>query len=276
MSRFVRYESGGSARYGALKGTSIQPLDGELGALRPSGSAPLALSEVKLLAPAVPTKIIAIGPNYRSTFAAAGTPPPKRPMFWTKPATCLNHPEGIIELPPLDHLAANHEVELAIVIGKRAKAVSRRDAENYIFGYTCMNDVTAGDFSTPGAFVASPYFVYGKIFDGFAPLGPCIESDLDVGNLHMECRVNGKVRQSHSTSDHLFNAAELVEMVSNILTLLPGDVISTGSPPGITPLRDGDVIEIEIENIGTLRNYARARTSPTQARLGSDVRNPGE
>ncbi|TAL01058.1 MAG: hypothetical protein EPO08_11635, partial [Rhodospirillaceae bacterium] len=108
-------------------------------------------------------------------------------------------------------------------------------------------------------FFASHYYVDGKIFDTFAPLGPLIETDIDVGNLHLECRVNGKVRQSHSTSDFLFSPAFLVTMISRVLTLLPGDVISMGAPPGVAPLADGDTVEIEIEKIGLLRNYVRNR-----------------
>jgi 2-keto-4-pentenoate hydratase/2-oxohepta-3-ene-1,7-dioic acid hydratase in catechol pathway len=206
----------------------------------------------------VPSKIIAIGPNFYAPFRGANAHPPMETMYWTKPGTVLNHPEGIIELPP-GVPAVNHEVELGIVIGKRAKQVSRDKAHEYILGFTCVNDVTAGDFATPGAFGASPYFVYGKTYDGFGPVGPWIVTDIDTSNLHMETRVNGQVRQSHSTSDRIHDPAEVVARVSNVQTLLPGDVISMGSPPGVAPLVDGDVVEIEIENIGTLRNYARNR-----------------
>jgi len=257
MAKFIRYRCGDVVRYGELRGTTVHPVEGPFGEFRSSQEMPVQLSDVKLLAPAVPTKIIAIGPNYK-TYFSGGTPPPPQPSLWTKPATCLNDPEGAIELPPGHTI--NHECELAIVIGKRAKDIDPSKAQEYIFGYTCMNDVTAGDFATPGAFAASHYFVDGKIFDTFAPLGPMIETELDVGNLHLECRVNGKVRQSHSTSDFLFSPSFLITMISKVLTLLPGDVISTGSPPGVAPLSDGDTVEIEIEKIGILRNYVRKRT----------------
>jgi 2-keto-4-pentenoate hydratase/2-oxohepta-3-ene-1,7-dioic acid hydratase in catechol pathway len=151
----------------------------------------------------------------------------------------------------------NHECELAIVIGRTAKDVTIEAAPGHILGFTCMNDVTAGDFATPGAFGASHYYVDGKIFDGFAPLGPCIVTGLDVGNLKMECRVNGEVRQSHSTSDFLFSPPFLVSLISHVMTLLPGDVISMGAPPGVAPMVDGDVVEVEIEKIGVLRSFAR-------------------
>jgi len=258
MSTYLRYEFEGLTRYGELTGTSIQPLTGDFGAWLAAGAAPRDLAQVRLLAPVAPSKIIAIGPNYKAALYP-GMAVPERPMFWTKPASALNHPEGIIELPP-GVPAVNHEVELGIVIGKRAKQVKRADAHAHILGYTCVNDVTAGDFSVPGAFGASPFFVYGKIYDGFAPIGPWIVTGLDTSNLRVECRVNGEVRQSHTTSDQIFSPAVLVEMVSHIVTLLPGDVISTGAPPGVQPIRHGDVIEIEIEKIGILRNHARDRT----------------
>lgn len=254
MAKIVRYQARDLVEFGHLEGDRIRPMTGNLEDLRPSSRDFLALKDVKLLSPTVPTKIIAIGPNFRAYFSD-GSAPPAQPMLWTKPATCRNDPDGVIELPP-GHIV-NHECELAFVIGKRAKDIDPPHASSYILGYTCMNDVTAGDFATPGAFGASHYFVDGKIFDGFAPIGPHIETELDVGNLRLECRVNGKVRQSHSTADFLFTPQFLVSMISRVLTLLPGDVVSMGSPPGVSPLAHGDVVEIEIENIGILRNYVR-------------------
>jgi 2-keto-4-pentenoate hydratase/2-oxohepta-3-ene-1,7-dioic acid hydratase in catechol pathway len=254
MTKYVRYQHRDTTAYGTLEGTTIHPVDGAFGEFRRSSQPAIQLSAVRLLAPTVPTKIIAIGPNYRAYPGHEQVPL----MMWTKPASCLNDPEGVIELPP-GHPAVNHEAELAIVIGKRAKQVNRLNAAEHIFGFTCMNDVTLGDFSTPGAFGRSPYFVHGKICDGFAPLGPCIVTDLDISDLRLQCRVNGHIRQDHSTADRIHQPADLVAAVSDYVTLLPGDVISTGSPPGVQPMRDGDVVEIEIENIGILRNYARNR-----------------
>jgi 2-keto-4-pentenoate hydratase/2-oxohepta-3-ene-1,7-dioic acid hydratase in catechol pathway len=254
MARYVRYQHGDTTAYGTLEGETIHPVDGAFGDFRLSSRTSVRLDAVRLLAPTVPSKIIAIGPNYRA-YPGHETVPL---MMWTKPASCLNDPEGVIELPP-GHPAVNHEAELAIVIGKPAKQVSPMDAADCIFGFTIMNDVTLGDFSTPGAFGRSPYFVHGKICDGFAPMGPCIVTDLDVSNLRLQCRINGQIRQDHSTADRIHEPADLVAAVSDYLTLLPGDVISTGSPPGVQPMRDGDVVEIEIENIGILRNYARNR-----------------
>src|SRR5262249_13580891 len=160
--KYIRYQLGSSSpRYGELDGTTVYPLDGELAAFRRTAEPPVQLGDVRLLAPAVPTKIIAVGPNYKSPFRGPNALPPMEMRFWTKPASVLNDPEGVIELPP-GVPAVNHEVELAVVIGKRAKQVSPDEAADYIFGYSCLNEVCAGDFSTPGAFPASPYFIHGK------------------------------------------------------------------------------------------------------------------
>jgi 2-keto-4-pentenoate hydratase/2-oxohepta-3-ene-1,7-dioic acid hydratase in catechol pathway len=254
MAKIVRYRSHDIVGFGHLEADLIRPMQGSLESLRPSPRDPVRLADVRLLSPTVPSKIIAIGPNFRAYFADGGVPP-SQPMLWTKPATCRNDPDGVIELPS-GHIV-NHECELALVVGKQAREVDVAAASSYILGYTCMNDVTAGDFATPGAFGASHYFVDGKIFDGFAPIGPHIDTDLDVSNLHLECRVNGEVRQSHSTADFLFTPEFLLATVSRVLTLLPGDVVSMGSPPGVGPISDGDVVEIEIEKIGVLRSYVR-------------------
>jgi 2-keto-4-pentenoate hydratase/2-oxohepta-3-ene-1,7-dioic acid hydratase in catechol pathway len=257
VAKYVRYEHGDGIHHGELREGSIYRLEGTIGDFHPTQDSPVALADVRLLAPTVPSKIIAIGPNYKTMFAGGEFVPPPQPSLWFKSPTGLNDPEGIIELPP-GHVV-NHECELAIVIGRRAKAIEQAQARDYVFGYTCMNDVTGGDMSIPQKWQATHYLIDGKIFDTFAPLGPVIETDLDPRNLHLECRVNGEVRQSHSTSDFLFDPDFVVSLVSQVLTLFPGDVISTGSPPGLAHLHDGDTVEVEIENIGVLRNYARAR-----------------
>ncbi len=257
MATFVRYEHEGRAHHGELRDGAVHRLEGSIGAFRSTGDAGVALADVRLLAPTVPSKIIAIGPNYGAHFAAAGIDPPEQPSLWFKSPTGLNHPEGVIELPE-GHIV-NHESELAIVIGREAKCVPESHAHEHIFGYTCMNDVTAGPFSDPAKWASTHYMVDAKIFDTFAPLGPVIETDIDVSSRHLECRVNGETRQSHSTSDWLFTPAFVISYISHVMTLFPGDVISTGSPPGVAPIVDGDTIEIEIEGIGVLRNYARAR-----------------
>jgi 2-keto-4-pentenoate hydratase/2-oxohepta-3-ene-1,7-dioic acid hydratase in catechol pathway len=253
MARYVRYRYNDRIRYGELRGATIQPLDGEFAAFTACAEASLPLQQVQLLAPSTPSKILSVGPN----FHFEGYPRPTALMIWAHPISCINDPEGIIEIPP-GHPLINHECELAIIIGRRARRVSMAAAAECIFGYTCYNDITAGDFVTPGAFMSSHYYVDGKLFDGFAPFGPSIVTDVDVSRLTMQCRVNGQVRQRDSTANLVFPPAEVVSMVSAVMTLLPGDVIACGSPPGVQPLNDGDVVEIEIESIGTLRNRVRA------------------
>jgi 2-keto-4-pentenoate hydratase/2-oxohepta-3-ene-1,7-dioic acid hydratase in catechol pathway len=257
VARYLRYEKDGVARYGRLDGTSISPLDGIFPDFTPSDDAEVELEQVQLLAPTQPTRIVSVGPGFKCSFPDGAFP--DMPAFWHKPLAALNHHEGIVELPSDEYPGVNHEAELAIVIGRTAKCVSPEQAGDHIFGYTCYNDVTRGDFYKEGAFGASPYFVYGKTYDGFAPVGPWIVTDLDTSDLHIECRINGEVRQSHSTSDRLFTPEQIVSWLSHMGTLHPGDVISTGSPPGMTWMNHGDVCEVEIEGIGVLRNHIRSR-----------------
>ena len=260
MARYLRYEKDGVARYGRLEddGDTITPLDGKLPDFTVSGDGTVSLGDVQLLAPIEPTRIVSCGPGFKCSFEDPSQYP-EMPAFWHKPLVALNHHEGVIELPDDEYPGINHEVELGIVIGRKAKCVSPEQAGAHIFGYTCYNDVTRGDFYKEGAFGASQWFVYGKTYEGFAPVGPWVVTDLDTSDLHLECRINGEVRQSHSTSDRLFTPEQLVSFVSQLGTLNPGDVISCGAPPGMTWMKDGDVCEIEIEGIGVLRNHIRAR-----------------
>jgi 2-keto-4-pentenoate hydratase/2-oxohepta-3-ene-1,7-dioic acid hydratase in catechol pathway len=257
LAKYLRYELDGQIRYGRLDGETIKPLVGDFPDFSDSTDPTVELARVKLLAPTQPTRIVSAGPGFKCSFPDGQFP--DMPMFWHKPLVALNHPEGIIELPSEDYPGVNHEAELGIVIGKTAKCVSPEQARQHIFGYTCYNDVTRGDFYEEGAFGRSPYFVYGKTYEGFAPVGPWIVTDLDIGDLHIECRINGEVRQSHSTADRLFEPEQIVSWLSHMGALNPGDVISCGSPPGMTWMNHGDVCEVEIEGIGVLRNHIRRR-----------------
>lgn len=252
MARIVRYESAGSTGYGELRGEEVLPLAGEFPDFSPGDAPPVPLGSVKLLAPVVPGKIVAIGPGYRVYMQ--GGPGPERPYYWIKPSSTVQDPEGEIVLPP--GITVNHEAEIAIVIGKRTHKVSPEQAMDHVLGYTCCIDVTAGDMADMLAYQQSQLFLDGKIFDTFAPLSPCIATDLDTSDLHIQCRVNGETRQDHSTSDKLWEYDRLVSMISHVLTLEPGDVITTGSIPGVAPMKHGDVVELEIEGIGVLRNRA--------------------
>lgn len=251
----IRFEKDG-IRYGELRGDEIIVLKGDLTNLEPAGLPAIALASVRLLAPVAPSKIVAVGPNFHATMK--GGPIPPRPFLWIKPASTLLDPEGYIDMPP-DVPMVCHESELAIVIGKTARDVSVADAADHILGYSCINDVSAGELTNIPAYVASQFFVDGKVFDTFAPLGPKIVTDIDPLDLRIQCRVNGETRQDHRTSDQIWNPYELVSRISHAMTLYPGDVIATGSPPNPGPFEAGDVIEVEIEGIGILRNHARAK-----------------
>ena len=262
MSKIVRYSyGGGAARFGELRGAKIQPLRGAIGSFSQADEPSVDTKQVRLLAPTTPSKVVAIGPGYRVHLK--GGPAPARPHYWIKPASALLDPEGTIELPSGVPMVC-HESEVAVVIGKVSKDVPIGRAHEHIFGYTCINDVTAGNMVNIPEFLKSQYFVDGKMFDTFCPLGPCIETELSLDNLELECRVNGAVRQHHNTSDLLFSATQLVSMISAILTLNPGDAIATGSPPGMGPLVDGDVVEVEVQGIGVLRNHVRAKSVPAR------------
>lgn len=254
MAKIVRYEHLGAIGHGELRGEEIVPLNGDFPNFSPGNSAAIPLASVKLLAPVVPNKIVAIGPGYKVYMQ--GGPGPERPYYWIKPSSTVQDPEGEIVLP--SGITVNHEAEIAIVIGKRARKVSPEQAMNHVFGYTCCIDVTAGEMADMLAYQQSQLFLDGKIFDTFAPLGPCIVTDLDTSDLRIRFRVNGETRQDHSTSDKLFEYDKLVSMISHVLTLEPGDVITTGSIPGVAPMQPGDVVELEIEGIGILRNRAVA------------------
>jgi 2-keto-4-pentenoate hydratase/2-oxohepta-3-ene-1,7-dioic acid hydratase in catechol pathway len=247
--KLVRFVLANRVQYGALEGDQIQPLEGELHALKPvAGGKPAPLASVKLLSPTAASKVIAIGPGRRRVLGA-NAQPPERPTLFFKPSTAVNNPDDPIIFPPeLDYL--NHEGEIGIVIGRLARRVKRESAADYILGYTCVNDVTAGELRKT---VGTPMMFHAKSYDTFAPFGPVVNTDIDPSNLDTECRVNGAVRVKARTDDLLYAPEFLVSWISHIMTLLPGDVISTGAP-GVGPLKPGDVVEVEIEGIGCLRN----------------------
>jgi len=209
---------------------------------------PQAAPDSQLLAPCVPTKIVCIGRNYAEHAKELGNEAPSEPIIFLKPPSALLAPFGTIVRPSISQ-RVDHEGELAIVIGKRAKDVRAANWRDYVRGFTCANDVTARDIQKKDV-----QFTRGKGFDTFAPLGPCIETDLDVAALSVQVRVNGEVRQNGNTRDMVFPCDFLVEFITSVMTLEPGDVILTGTPSGVGPLAAGDSVEVEIEGIGVLRN----------------------
>jgi 2-keto-4-pentenoate hydratase/2-oxohepta-3-ene-1,7-dioic acid hydratase in catechol pathway len=210
------------------------------GSQPPSGTA--------VLVPCVPTKIVCVGRNYAEHAKELGNEAPAEPIIFLKPPSALLSHGGTIQRPPQSQ-RVDYEGELAIVVGTIAKNVKRTDWRDFVRGFACANDVTARDLQKKDV-----QFTRAKSFDTFCVLGPCIEDDLDVSALKLQTRVNGEVKQDGNTSQMVFPCDFLFEFISSIMTLLPGDVILTGTPAGVGPLNAGDTVEVEIEGIGTLRN----------------------
>jgi len=196
-----------------------------------------------------PTKIVAVGRNYAEHAKELGNEAPPEPIIFLKPPSALLPHEGTIVRPPQSQ-RVDHEGELAIVIGKRAHNVPADLWRDFVRGFTCANDVTARDLQKKDV-----QFTRGKGFDTFCPIGPCIETDLDPADLALSTRVNGVVKQNGRTSMMIFSCATIIEFITSVMTLEPGDVILTGTPAGVGPLQAGDVVEVEIEGIGILRNH---------------------
>lgn len=197
----------------------------------------------------VPTKIVCIGRNYADHAKELGNEVPSEPIIFLKPPSAVIPPEAAIVRPPQSQ-RVDFEGELAIVIARKAKNVSRAQWRDYVLGFTCANDVTARDLQKKDV-----QFTRGKGFDTFCPVGPVIETDLDPSALRLVTRVNGEVKQNGNTRDMIFKCDFIIEFITSVMTLCPGDVILTGTPAGVGPLNSGDVVEVEIEGIGTLRNH---------------------
>jgi 2-keto-4-pentenoate hydratase/2-oxohepta-3-ene-1,7-dioic acid hydratase in catechol pathway len=207
------------------------------------------LDEVELLAPCEPSKIIGIGRNYAAHAAEHGAQVPAEPLFFLEPPSAVIGPGAAILYPEYLSQHLEHEAELAVVMGRQARRVSREDALSFVWGYTCANDVTARDLQ-----MRDGQWSRGKGFDTFCPLGPWIVPELDTTDLQVRCFVNGQVRQDGRTRDMIFSIDELIAYVSAAMTLEPGDVILTGTPSGVSPLLPGDRVAVEIEGIGRLEN----------------------
>jgi 2-keto-4-pentenoate hydratase/2-oxohepta-3-ene-1,7-dioic acid hydratase in catechol pathway len=251
--RFLRFAIGSTIGYGALED------DGRVRAITTTPFLPWELTDerfppesVRILAPVLPSKVVAIGLNYKSHAEETNKPLPPEPMMFIKPTTAVIGPGETIKLPPQSK-RVDYEAELAIVIGKAAKDVPESRAADVILGYTCGNDVTARDLQAKDV-----QFTRAKGFDTFCPLGPHIDTEVDGTSLDIELRLNSEVKQKSNTSDLVFPPAALVAFVSSVMTLLPGDVIMTGTPAGISPMSHGDTVEVEIAHIGTLRNFVSA------------------
>ena len=209
---------------------------------------PGGLAGQRVLAPVVPSKIVAVALNYKAHAAEQGKPLPPEPLFFLKPSTSVIGPGDAIELPP-GVGRVDHEAEVGLVIGRRARRVPAERAAEYILGVTCVNDVTARALQKTVGHYTRP-----KGFDTFAPIGPCIALGLDWSNLGLQGWVNGDLRQDSTTADLIFPIPYLVEFITAVMTLLPGDIISTGTPSGIGPLAAGDSVRIRVDGVGDLTN----------------------
>ena len=249
-----RFKWGSETIFGLVKGREIFPLKEKRVSELMESITPMERSisfkEVKFLSPTRPTKIVAVGLNYKAHAEEMGKPLPEEPLIFLKPSTAVIANKMKIVLPSASK-RVDYEGELAIVIGRRCRKVSAERAPDYILGYACFNDVTARDLQQKDV-----QYTRAKSFDTFAPYGPWLVTDVDPIGLKIETRVNGEVRQKGNTEDMIFSPFELVSFISHVMTLLPGDVIATGTPPGVGPLNPKDKVEVEIEGIGTLTNFA--------------------
>jgi 2-keto-4-pentenoate hydratase/2-oxohepta-3-ene-1,7-dioic acid hydratase in catechol pathway len=253
ITRYVRYSFGGHTGYATLEGETLRELGGDfLSGASPTGKT-LRLSEVRLLAPCAPTKVIAVGLNYKSHLGSR--PAPEYPGIFSKQPTSIIGPDDLIVFPPGAE-DVHYEGELVVVIGKKASKVSPAEAPGYIFGVTAGNDVSERKWQK-----ADLQWFRAKGSDTFGPLGPAIVQGLDYRDLKLETRLNGEVRQSQRTNDLLFSVDEIVSYVSQYVTLLPGDLIYTGTPGSTTAMKPGDVVEVELEGVGVLRNKVAAGQS---------------
>lgn len=247
--KVVRYQVGKKIEYGILDGAVIRTLqDSPFRSMRTTDRR-VALDEVRLLAPCRPSKIIALGSNYRSHCEETNLPVPTMPIMFFKPPTSVIGPEDKIRYPR-GVKRFDYEAEVAVVIKKRASEVPEARALEYVLGYTCLNDVSARDWQTNDNQWARP-----KGSDTYAPIGPCIETEADANNLTVESYLNGERKQHGNTSDLVFKIPQLIAYITETITLLPADIIATGTPGGIGPMKIGDVIEIRMDAVGTLRNY---------------------
>ncbi len=249
--KIVRFEMDGEIFYGAVKENSINVINGDIFEDYTITYKMVSPDEVKILPPCVPGKIICIGLNYIDHAKEVGIAIPKTPVVFMKPSTAVIGNMDYIEIPEMSkHI--DYECELAVIIKKEVKNISEEDAKDAILGYTCGNDVTARDLQKPDG-----QWILCKGFDTFLPLGPCIETELDPMNLDIKTYLNGELKQSSNTKNLIFDVYTLISYLSKIMTLKPGDVIMTGTPSGISAMKAGDEVIVEIEKIGRLVNTVK-------------------
>ena len=254
MTRFVRFEAHGETAYGVVEGDQVRQLTASPFQDYEVTDHAHPLSDVRLLAPVVPGKVVAIGLNYRSHLGDGEPPKVPEPFLKTTSSVIGTGEPIMIPREAIDEgVKMQPEAELTVVIGRRCKRASRADALSYVLGYTCGNDVSARDWQRNDL-----QWWRAKSSDTFSPIGPYVVSDLDPGNLQLTCRINGKTAQQQSTSDLVHDVPKIIEFVSSVMTLEPGDVIMTGTPGTPGDIHDGDTVEIELEGVGVLTNPVKA------------------
>ncbi len=251
--KICQFRVEGKTRYGVLDGNEVRELPGCQYVNRQPGEKGWPLASVQILPPVEPSKIVCVGRNYRDHAAELGNPVPPEPLLFLKPPSSLLAAGEPILLPAVSR-RVDYEGELAVVIGKRCSQLNEgADALSYVMGYTCLNDVTARDLQQ-----ADVQFSRAKGFDTFCPLGPFIETDVKLEDVTVETLVNGHRKQFGRVADMMFPVDVIIRHISRVMTLEPGDVIATGTPAGVGPLRAGDVVEIVVSGVGSLKNPVRA------------------
>ncbi len=248
---YVRYEKNNETRYGWVDGRRAGPVTGDIFGSFKRETLLDDVADLDILPPVQPSKIIAVSQNYSTRISEENLNRPDIPPLFLKPPSAVIGYGDDIVLPP-QSAQVEHEAELAVVMGRRARWVSVEDALKFVWGYTCANDVTARDLERRDA-----HLTRGKGFDTFCPLGPYVSTDVDPADVVIMCSVNGQLRQMMSTREMIFSVPQLIAFVSSIMTLEPGDVILTGTPGGVGRLVAGDQVEVEIEGIGKLVNKVR-------------------
>jgi len=251
--KLFRIDHRGTPRHVVDEGGAWRLVEGDIFGAHELGDT-IASNGQRLLSPVAPSKIVAIGLNYKDHAAEQGKPLPKEPLMFLKPSTSVIGPDAPIVLPP-DAGRVDHEAEVGVVIGRRAWQVSEPDASKYVFGLTCVNDVTARELQRKDV-----QYTRAKGFDTFAPVGPCVVTGIDyrhADGVAVEGWVNGQRRQSSSTRELIFSIDQLIAFVTRVMTLLPGDILSTGTPAGIGPLASGDVVTVKVAGVGELSNPVR-------------------
>jgi 2-keto-4-pentenoate hydratase/2-oxohepta-3-ene-1,7-dioic acid hydratase in catechol pathway len=260
--KYCRFQMNGEAQYGLVESvagrdsilrillTAPEESDGDVEGLRTRRIDPIALDEATLLPPVRPTKIVCVGRNYREHAAELGNEPPTEPLLFFKPNSALLAPGGMVKKPKISQ-RVDYEAELCVVIGKKCHLVpDDEDVRPYILGYTCLNDMTMRDIQKK-----ENQWARAKGFDTSCPVGPVVVDGLDPwAGVGVEMRVNGEVRQSGNTTDFIFPLDVVIRYISQAMTLLPGDLVATGTPAGVGPVTAGDVMEVSVEGVGVLRN----------------------